>query len=180
MRKQNLILTCTALIWSATSLHSQALRSSPTARTAGVRGHITINEVVGRQAQSTPIARLRLYLLRVDDSRPLVQLQDSCRRAMKDPDQDPLRAYNTCSQGLRQVVELVPTLPAVATTETDRDGSYEFAEVPATGRYYVVGVKSLEGAEPWAMVGLTNKLVAGQRVSLDLSANDPWTQPKTP
>ena len=180
MRIRILAVTCLALLSSAALLSGQALRSSPTARTAGVTGHITINEVVGKQAQSTPIAKLKLYLVRAEDGRPLIDLQGSCRRAMKDPGEDAMRAYNTCSEGLRRFVELVPTLPAVATTETDRDGSYEFAEVPASGRYYVVAVKTLEGAEPWAMVGLTNKLVAGQRVTMDLSANDPWTQPKTP
>ena len=76
-------------------------------------------------------------------------------------------------------MELVPTLPAIATTDTDGDGSHEFAEVAAAGHYYVGGVKTLEGAERWARVGLANKLMPGQPVTLDLSANASWTQPKT-
>jgi len=67
----------------------------------------------------------------------------------------------------------------VATTETDRDGQYDFAGVRAPGRYSVVGVKMVEGAEPLVMVGLTDKLRAGERVTLELSANYPWTRDAT-
>jgi hypothetical protein len=85
---------------------------------------------VGKKLQSDPIPRLKLYLLRVEDSRPLVELQEGCRRATADP----LRAYRTCDQNLREAVEIVPTLHSVAITETDRDGQYEFAAVPAADR----------------------------------------------
>ncbi len=180
MRIRTLTLVCAILVLSTAVLWGQALRSSPTARTAGVKGHITLDEVVGKEAQSTLVPKLKLYLVRADDGRELIALQDNCRRATKDPAEDPMRVFNICSAALRRVVELVPTLPAVATTETARDGSYEFAEVPAAGRYYVLGVKTLEDAEPWAMVGLTHRLVPGQRITLDLSPNDPWTHPKTP
>jgi hypothetical protein len=180
MRKQILALSCLALFSCAILARGQALRSTVKVPAAGVRGHITIDEVVGKAVQSNPIPKLKLYLLRVDDSRPLVELQENCRRATADPNADPLRAYRTCAQNLRQAVALVPTLPSVATTETDRNGQYEFAGVPAAGRYRVVGVKTVEGAEPIVMVGLTDKLRAGDRVTLDLSANFPWTRDATP
>jgi hypothetical protein len=180
MRKQILALSCSVLLSCAILWGGQALRSTIKVPAGGVRGHITIDEFVGTKMQSNPIPKLKLYLLRVDDSQPLVELQESCRRAVADPHADPLRAYKTCAQNLRQAVALVPTLPSVATTETDRNGQYEFAGVPAAGRYHVVGVKTVEGAEPLVMVGITNKLRAGERVTLDLSANDPWTRDATP
>lgn len=180
MQTRILTLIYAVLVLSTGILWGQALRSSPTARTAGVKGHITIDEVVGKEAQSTPVPKLKLYLVRADDSRELIALQESCSRATKDPGKDPMRVFNICSEALRRVVELVPTLPAIATTETGGDGSYEFAEVPAAGRYYVLGVKTLEDAEPWAMIGLTQRLEPGQRITLDLSPNDPWTHAKTP
>ncbi|MFZ0962504.1 MAG: hypothetical protein WAO35_16530 [Terriglobia bacterium] len=130
--------------------------------------------------QSSPIPKLKLFLLRVDDSKPLVDLQERCWHAVADPKADPVRAYNTCDQSLRQAATLVPTLPSIATTETDRDGQYEFAGVPAAGRYHVVGVKIVEGAEPLVIVGMTNRLRAGERVTLDLSANTPWTRATAP
>jgi hypothetical protein len=145
-----------------------------------VRGQITIDEVVGKKVQSNPIPKLKLFLLRVDDSLPLVELQQSCRRATADLHADPLRVYQTCSQNLRQAVALVPTLHAVATTETDRDGRYEFAAVPTADRYRVVGIKTVEGGEPLVTVGITNKLKPGESVTLNLSANDPWTRDATP
>jgi hypothetical protein len=49
-------------------------------------------------------------------------------------------------------------------------------EVPATGSYNVVGVQSVQGAEPLVLVGIINRLRAGERVTLNLSANDPWTR----
>ena len=180
MRKLILRLTCSVFLACATLCGRQALRSTMQVPAAGVRGHITIDEVVGKKLQSDPIPKLKLYLLRVDDSRPLVELQESCRHAVADPRADPLRAYQTCAQNLRRAVDLVPTLPSVATTETDRDGQYEFAGVPATGRYRVVGVKLVEGAEPVVVVGIVERLKAGERVTLNLSANFPWTRDATP
>ena len=155
MRGQISVLSCVMLFsCGALCRGQQALRSTVRIPTAGVRGRVTIDEVVGHAVQSNPIPKLKLYLLRVDDTRPLVQLQESCRRATADPHADPLRAYRTCSQNLRSAVALVPTLPSVATAETDRDGGYEFAAVPASGRYHVVGVKMVEGGEPIVMVGI--------------------------
>jgi len=181
MRKQILLIIGAVLVCSATLLSTpQALRTNIKVPLAGVRGRITIDEVVGKSVQSNPIPRLKLYLLRVEDSRPLVQLQESCRHATADPNANPLRSFRTCDEGLRQAVKLVPTLPLVATAETDRNGQYEFPEVPAAGRYNVVGVQTVEGAEPIVMVGITNRLRAGERVTLNLSANDPWTRSVTP
>lgn len=181
MRKQVFSLFCTFFLSCAVICSGQqALRSTVNGPTAGVWGHITMDEVVGRAAQSSPIPKLKLYLLRVEDSRPLVELQERCRRATADPNANPLRAYQACDQGLRQAVDLVPTLPAVATAETDRNGQYEFPTVPAAGRYNVVGVKAVQGGEPLVMVGVTNRLKAGDRVTLNLSANDPWTRATTP
>jgi len=176
MRKQILALTCSALYSCVVLWGGQALRSTVKLPVAGVTGHITIDEVVGKKLVSDPIPRLKLYLLRVDDTRPLVELQEGCRHAVADPNADPVRAYRTCAQNLRQAVDLVPTLRSVATTETDRDGQYEFAGVPAAGRYRVVGVKAEVGAEPVVVVGITHMLKAGERLTLDLSANDPWTR----
>jgi hypothetical protein len=180
MLKQTPVLICLAFLSCAALLPGQSLRSTMKGPAAGVRGRITIDDFVRGKVQTNPIPKLKLYLLRVDDSKPLVELQEGCSRAVSDPGADPLRAYNLCAQNLRRAVALVPTLPSVATAETNRDGEYEFDTVPAAGRYHVVGVKTVEGAEPIVMVGVTNKLRAGDHVTLNLSANDPWTRAVTP
>ena len=170
-----------SLIFSNLALGGgQALRSTPKVATAGVRGQITMDEYVGSKLQSSPVPKLKMYLLRVPDSKPLVALQERCRRVTAAPNADPMQVYRTCDQNLKEAVDLVPSLPAVATAETDRDGQYEFPEVPATGSYHVVGVKTVEGGSPLVLVGMTNKLKAGDRVTLNFSANDPWTRAKTP
>jgi hypothetical protein len=68
----------------------------------------------------------------------------------------------------------------VASTEADREGFYRFENLPAAGRYQVVGVKEVEGAEPLVIVGITIKLKARERVTLHLSANGPWTRASVP
>jgi hypothetical protein len=45
----------------------------------------------------------------------------------------------------------------------------------AARRYHVVGIKIEKGSEPLVIVGVTNRLKGGERVTLNLSANDPWT-----
>jgi len=178
--KQFLALGCSTLLSGAILCGGQALRSPTTNPVARVKGQITIDEVVGKKVQSNPIPKLSLFLLRLEDSQPLVELQQSCRRATADPHADPLQVYQTCSRNLRRAVALVPTLHAVATTKTDRDGQYEFGEVPVADRYRVVGVKLVEGAEPLVMVGLTDKLKSGETVILNLSGNYPWTRDAAP
>jgi hypothetical protein len=179
MRKQVLALCCSALYFCCHLWGGQSLRSTIKDPSAGIKGQITIDEVVGRKMQSDPLPKLKLYLLRVDASQPLVELQQSCRRITGDPKADPMRIFQTCDQNLRQAVALIPTLHAVATTETDRNGQYEFAAVPSSDRYRVVGIKLVEGAEPVVMVGLTEKLKAGESITLNLSANFPWTRDAT-
>jgi hypothetical protein len=162
-------------------LGGQALRTSVNVPPASIKGLITMDEVVvGKGLQSDSLSRLKVYLFKAEDCRPLVELQESCRRAIADPHADPLRAYNACHRHLTQAVALVPRLPSVDSTETDRQGSYRFENVPAAGRYQVVGVKMVQGAEPLVIVGVTGKLKAGESVTLNLSANDPWTRAATP
>jgi len=180
MRKHTTSMSFVALFSCAFLGAGQALRTPVNVPPAGIAGRITIDEVVGRKLQSNPVSKLKLYLLKVEDSRPLEDLQQRCRRAVAQPGADPLSAYNTCAQGLREAVALVPRLPSVASTETDREGLYRFEGVPVAGRYQVVGVKEVEGGEPLVIVGITNKLKAGERVTLDLSANDPWTKAVAP
>lgn len=157
---------------------AQALRSIPKPASANVRVHITIDEVVGRKVQTNPIPKIKLYLLLVENTRPLVELQEACRRATADPNAIPYQTYRTCDQNMRQAVTLVSTLPAVATAETDRDGQYDFGEVPPAS-YKVIAVKNVEDGEPIVIVGATNKLKTGEHVTLNLSANDPWTRTAT-
>lgn len=180
MRTSFLTLAFSTPLFCAYLCGGQALRSTTKVTSAAVTGQITIDEVVGKQLHSNPVPKLKVYLLRIGESQPLVELQQSCRRATADPKADPLRAYQTCDQNLRHAVELLPTLHAAATTETDHNGKYEFAEVPSVGRYRVVGIKLVEGAEPLVVVGLTNELKPGASVTLNLSANFPWTRDATP
>jgi len=176
MRKEITSISCAVLFSCAYSWAGQALRTTTNVAPAGIAGRITVDEVVGRKLQSNAVSKLKLYVLRVEDSQPLQDLQQRCRRAVAQPTADPLRAYNTCAQSLAEALALVPKLPSVASTETDREGFYRFENLPAAGRYQVVGVKEVLGAEPLVIVGITNKLKAGERVTLHLSANDPWTR----
>lgn len=114
-------------------------------------------------------------VLCVEDSRRFQELQQRCRRATAQPKADPLSVYNICTQSIAEAVDLVPNLPSVARAEMDREGFYEFESVRAAGRYHVVGVKKGEGSELLVIVGVTQKSKGGERVTLNLSENDPWT-----
>jgi len=176
MPKRILSVICIALFCCACLRAGQAYRTTTTVPPpAGIQGRVTFDVFVGRKPQSDPVSKLKLYLLKDEDSRPLQELQQRCRRATAQPKVDPLSVYHICTQSLAQAVELVPTLPSVARTETDREGFYEFGSVPAAGRYHVVGVKIEKDSEPLVVVGVTNKLKGGERVTLNFSANDPWT-----
>jgi len=141
---------------------------------ATIEGRITVVLIVNRTRETNPLRSLPVYLFAVEDSRPLQALQRRCRGALAQPRMDPVSVYETCRKCLAEAAELVPRLPATATTQTDREGFYRFDNVPALRRYQVVGVK-VEEDEPIVIVGLTPRLRSGQRVALDLSENDPWT-----
>ena len=133
MRKQVLALSCSAIFSCALFCSGQTLRSTVRVPASSVRGRITIDEVVGREPQTNPIPKLKIYLFRADDTKALVELQEACRRGMKDPGANLMRAYDTCSQNLRRVVEMVPTLPAVSVCRLAPAGMYVDPSIWATG-----------------------------------------------
>jgi hypothetical protein len=142
---------------------------------ASISGRVTVHMTVGRTFGEHPVANLPLYLLRIDDSKALQELQRKCRRAVARTQADAAAAaYETCVASLAEAAKLVPELPATASGKTDREGNFRFENVPAGGRYQVVGVK-YEGDEPVVIVGLTPRLKPGGESQLRLSENDPWT-----
>jgi len=146
---------------------------------ATIQGHVTVAMTIGHTFGTHPVAKLQLYLFRVEDSRPLQEHQRRCRRAVGQSFASPSAAYDICMQGLEEAAKLVPNLPATSTTQTDQEGFYRFENVAPGRRYQVVAAKS-EGESPEVIVGLTGRLKPGDRVTLDLSENDPWTEALPP
>jgi len=176
MLKRILFSTCLALSAAACLWAGQAYRTTtPLPPSAGTQGRVTLDEFIGRNPQTNPVGKLKVYLIKFEDSRPLQELQQRCRRATAETSINAMTVYHVCTESLARAVELIPTLPSVARTETDRDGFYQFDSVPAAGRYQVVGVKVIPDGEPLVIVGVTSKLKAGERVTMNLSANNPWT-----
>lgn len=149
-------------------------RLTTTPPMASVQGRVTVHMNVGRTFDEHPVARLPLYLLRVEDAKALQALQRRCRTAVARARANALAAYDTCTEGLADAARLVPKMAVTATAETDRDGNYRFQEVPAGGRYQVVGIK-YEGEDPVVIVGLTHRLRPGEECKVDLSENSAWT-----
>jgi hypothetical protein len=165
-------LTLLSVIPCAAQKPSKFTKTMPT---ASVSGRVTVHMTVGRTFGEHPVASLPLYLLRVEDSKAFQELQRKCRRAVARTQADAAAAaYETCTASLADAAKLVPELPATASGKTDREGNFRFENVPARGRYQVVGVK-YEGDEPVVIVGLTPPLKAGGETQLRLSENDPWT-----
>jgi hypothetical protein len=141
---------------------------------AVIEGQLTVTEVESRQVADKPLGKLTVYLLDLEQSRPLQELQHKCHMATANQNLDPTSAYNICEQSLADAVKLVPTLASAASTQTDVGGAYIFENVSPARQYQVVSVK-VEDDEPVVIVGLTPRLKPGEHVRLNLRENDPWT-----
>jgi hypothetical protein len=96
---------------------------------------------------------------------------------MAQPKADPVRTYQLCEAALAEAFELIPKLSAVATARTDPDGSFHFDNLAPGWQYHLIGVKRDEGGSPIVIAAKTPRLRSGQRLTLELSENDPWTGP---
>ena len=175
-----LVLLSLFAVASAANLFPQKRSQfTTTPPVASVVGRITVRLTVGRTFGEHPVAKLPLYLVRVEDSRAFQELQRKCRRAVARTTSNPGASYEVCVQSMAEAAKLVPQLAATATNQTDRDGFYRFENVPAGGRYQVVGVK-YEGDEPVLLVGLTARLKPGEEHRVDISENEAWTDALPP
>lgn len=152
----------------------KASRLTTTPPMASVLGRVTVHETVGRTFGEHPVANLSLYLIRVEDGKAFQELQRKCRKAVGQGQSNPAAAYDVCMQSLSYAARMVPQMSSAIKAQTDREGNYRFENVPAGGRYQVVGVK-YEGDEPVVIVGLTARLRPGQEFIVNLSENAAWT-----
>jgi len=134
---------------------------------------------VGRTFGEHPVANLSLYLIRVEDGKAFHELQRKCRKAVAQGQSNPAAAYDVCIQSLSDAARMVPQMASATKAQTDREGNYRFENVPAGGRYQVVGIK-YEGDEPVVIVGLTARLKAGEEFKINLSENEAWTDALPP
>jgi hypothetical protein len=153
----------------------QANRLVEEVRPASVRGHATVYETINRKATTNPVRDLKVFLFASEAVKPFEELQNKCRRLIRQPKADPVQTYQLCEVALAQAFELIPTLPAVATAKTGADGSFAF-DNGAPGRpYHLIGIKPGADGSPLVMVLKTSSLRPGQRLNLELSENAPWT-----
>ena len=177
MRRKMAWLICLLFLGGAICFSGRAGAQSRATAPATIEGRITVVEAINRSVEATPIRNRAVYLFNLGQSKPLQELQHRCRKAPAKPGGDAgtaFAAYNACNSNLGEAVKLVPQLPAVAMTKTDNDGHYKFENVPPAQRYQVVMVM-MEDGDPIVIVGLTTKLKAEQRLTIDLRENDPWT-----
>ena len=144
---------------------------------ASVRGRATVYETINRTAATNPVRNLNVYLLASESAKPFEELQNKCRRVMRQPKGDPVQIYQLCQIAQAQAFALVPTLPAMATAKTGADGSFTFDNVAPGRSYHVIGIKSSEDGSPIVIATKTSRLRPGQRLDLELSENSPWTGP---
>jgi len=173
MRKYTPWVSCFLLFTQASWCAQQSKARSETGMPAAIEGRIGVIEGVGRSVEDRPFRDVTVYLLDLEQSKPLQQLQHKCRTATAKPGND-FVAVNVCRDGLSEAVKLVSSLPSTSHAQSDRDGVYKFESVPSGRRYQVVCALMDEG-DPVVLVGLTPKLKPGQRVTIDLRENDPWT-----
>jgi len=153
----------------------QAKRPPAEFSPASVRGRVAVFETINRKATTTPVRDLQLYLFTAEAGKPFEELQRKCRRAMAQPKADPVATYQLCERALAEAFDLIPTLPATATARTDREGSFHFDNLASGRQYHVIGVKRDEAGSPVVIVAKTPRLLPGQKLTLELSENEPWT-----
>jgi hypothetical protein len=78
---------------------------------------------------------------------------------------------------LAEAFVLFPQLPAIAATRSGPDGWFSFDAVTAGKQYQVIGIKYDEDHRRIVIPAKTERLRPGQKLSLELSENDPWTGP---
>jgi hypothetical protein len=155
----------------------QAGRLAREVSPASVRGRVAVFETINRTPTTNPVRNLQVYLFTLEASKPFEELQLKCRRAMAQPKADPVRMYQLCEAALAEAFELIPRLPATATTRTGPDGSFQFDNVTPNRQYHLIGVKRDEAGSPIVIVAKIPRLRSGQKLTLELSENDPWTGP---
>jgi hypothetical protein len=177
MRKLLACLGWLGMLCGATAFAAQAQRLVGEVSRASVRGRATVSEVINRKAATNPVRDLQVYLFATDSVKPFEELQRKCRRAMAQPKADAEYTYRLCEAALAEAVQLIPTLPAVATAKTGADGAFSFENVTPGKLYHVIGVKPGEDGSPVVIVVKTARLRPGQQVAVELSENAPWTEP---
>ena len=175
MRKLLLCLSWLGMLGGAALCAGQAKRLVSDVSPASVGGRATVFETINRTATTNPVRDLQVYLFTWEAGKPFEQLQHKCRRAMAQPKADPMQTYQLCETAQAEAFGLIPTLPAAATARTGPDGSFYFDGVAPGRQYHVIGLKRDEGGSPIVIVAKTPPLRAGQKLTLELSENDPWT-----
>lgn len=170
-------LSWLGMLGGAALFAGQAKRLVGEVPPASVRGRVIVFETINRKATTNPVRDLQVYLFKPETTKPFVELQSKCRRAMAQPKADPVQTYHLCEIALAEAFELVPTLPAVATAKTGADGSFSFENIAPGRPYHVIGIKAGKGGSPIVIVVKTARLRPGQQLSLELSENEPWTGP---
>lgn len=177
MRKLLPCVSWLVMLGGAALYAGQAKRLVTEVSPASVRGRATVFETINRTATTNPVRNLQVYLFTPEASKPFEELQLRCRRAMAEPNADHVQTYHLCETALAQAFELIPKLPAMATALTDPEGAFYFDNVAPGRQYHVIGIKPDEDGRPIVIVKKTTRLRPGQRLTLELSENDPWTGP---
>ena len=177
MRKLFACLIWLATLGGAEFCAGQAQHLVGVVPLASVRGRSTVLENINRTRARNPVRDLQVYLFTVEAAEPFEELQHKCLRAMALPNADPVQTYQICDKALAEAFELIPKLPARATTKTGPDGSFSFDNVAPGRQYHVIGVKPEQGGSPIVIVARTVRLRPGQKLTLELSENQPWTGP---
>lgn len=177
MRKFLICLGSLAMLSGVALYAAQAKRLVGDVSPANVRGRATVSEVINRVPATNPVRDLQVYLFETNSMKPFEELQRKCRRAMAQPKLDSDYTYRLCEAALAEAVQLIPTLPAVATAKTGAEGAFSFESVAPGKLYEVIGVKSGEDGSPIVIVAKTARLRPGQQVAVELSENAPWTGP---
>ncbi len=120
-----------------------------------------------------PAQGITVYLIPAQKSVGLTRLQEeSCRRLHRSGISEH-EANVIGGRYLNNAIALIPHLPSISKTKTDRRGVYRFPNVPAGKVYKVVGLQPYEDHE-YFEIRTTGVLRSGEKLRVDLDERDPW------
>lgn len=181
MRFPAVLLAC-GIIFSGWPANGQVSRHIPKRTPATVEpgppanleGKLKVYMLSSEELGDFPLDDVEVYLFTLEQSKPLQELQRRCKQAMRRTGIDPTAVYEVCRQSQEAAADLVPKLPRVGFTRTDRRGVYRFSQISPGQRYQqVVGLK-YEAGDPILMVRVTPRLKSGESCELNISENEPW------
>ena len=124
-----------------------------------------------------PAQGITVYLIPAQKSVGLTRLQEERCRRLRRSGISENEAHDIGERYRNNAIALIPHLPHISKTKTDKRGRYRFPSVPAGKAYKVVALEPYEDTE-YFEIRTTGVLKPSEKLQIDLDERDPWWEIK--